>query len=415
MKLIEKINFKQKKYQLPAILYLPILFAGFFIFRFFDIEKADVGTSKLETTTYFNDRLPDANIKGDGIGDKYTNMLNDFGKIKDESAVENIERGGENEKEEYTSQYNDAEIAAMDEDSNEAQEAKERLQRLQEQLKQQESKDGPAADRSGGNTPEEDETLENLRKALEEARQDGMKQMSGTAAGDASKSSDDSRPDDEEEEQEQPEQKEITINEKAVNEIAENAEVEAVVKKQKETSDYFNTITVNEPEHKLIKAIVDENVQATDGSRVRLRLLDDIEIGERTIPKGSYLYCQMSGFSQQRVKGTVKSVLVDDELIKVNLSIYDTDGLEGLYVPKSSFRETAQDVASGTLGQSVTINDGSSTSSFGRWGMQALQNAYQKAANALSKNIRKNKVKIKYGTQVYLINSREKNKQQTNK
>jgi hypothetical protein len=47
----------------------------------------------------------------------------------------------------------------------------------------------------------------------------------------------------------------------------------------------------------------------------------------------------------------------------------------------------------------------------GRWGMQALQNAYQKTANAISKNIRKNKVNIKYGTQVYLINSKEKRNQ----
>jgi len=40
--------------------------------------------------------------------------------------------------------------------------------------------------------------------------------------------------------------------------------------------------------------------------------------------------------------------------------------------------------------------------------MQAIQNAYQKTTNAISKNIRKNKAKIKYGTQVYLINSKEK-------
>ena len=116
----------------------------------------------------------------------------------------------------------------------------------------------------------------------------------------------------------------------------------------------------------------------------------------------------MSGFSQQRIKGTVKSVLVNDELVKVNLSIYDTDGMEGLYVPRSSFRETTQDVASGAMSQSMSINDGSATSSMGRWGMQALQNAYQKTANAISKDIRKNKVNIKYGTQVYLINSKEK-------
>ena len=161
----------------------------------------------------------------------------------------------------------------------------------------------------------------------------------------------------------------------------------------------------------MIKAIVDEEIKAVDGSRVRLRLLDDIDIGERTIAKGSYLYCTLSGFSQQRIKGTVKSVLVDDELVKVNLSIYDTDGLEGLYVPRSSFRETSKDVASGAMSQSMTINDGSTNSSMGRWGMQALQNAYQKTANAISKSIRKNKVKIKYGTQVYLINSREKKNQ----
>lgn len=119
----------------------------------------------------------------------------------------------------------------------------------------------------------------------------------------------------------------------------------------------------------------------------------------------------MSGFSQQRVKGTVKSILYNDELIKVNLSLYDTDGLEGLYVPRSSFRETSQDIASGAMSQSMNLNDGSSSGSpFGRWGMQAIQNAYQKTTNAISKNIRKNKVKVKYGTQVYLINSKEKNR-----
>ena len=126
MKLTEKINFRQPKYMLPAILYIPILFLGFFVIRLFGTEKAEVDKSNLETTEFFNDKLPDANIKGDGIGDKYTNMLNDFGKIKDESAVENIERGGEDIKEEYTSQYSDAEVAAMDPNSKQAQESLER-------------------------------------------------------------------------------------------------------------------------------------------------------------------------------------------------------------------------------------------------------------------------------------------------
>ena len=397
---------------LPAILYIPILFFGFFIIRlFWGTEKADVDKNKLETTEFYNDKLPDANIKGDGIGDKYTNMLNDFGKIKDESAVENIERGGDDIKEEYTSQYSDAEVAALDQNSSQAQQSLERLKQLQEQMRLQQEQDNSLTnDRTGGNTREEDETLESLRQALNEARQAGRQQMAGSvgraedASGEAGQEA--------RQRLEAETKGEVKINEKAVSEISEEAEAEEVVKKQKETSDYFNTITTNEPEHKLIKAIVDEDIKVTDGSRVRLRLLDDIDVGDRTIAKGSYLYCTMSGFSQQRIKGTVKSVLVNDELVKVNLSIYDTDGMEGLYVPKSSFRETTQDVASGAMSQSMSLNDGSSTTSMGRWGMQALQNAYQKTANAISKNIRKNKVKVKYGTQVYLINSKEKRKEQ---
>lgn len=399
----DKINFRQPKYMLPAIIYLPLMFFGYFFCRFFNTEKADVN-NKMQTTEYYNDKLPDANLKGDGIGNKYSNMVNNFGKIKDESAVENIERGNEDQKEEYKSQYSDAEVAAMDQQSDEAQQSMERLRKLQEQIKAQQAKDENTTEpRTGGNTEDEEQTLENLRKALEEARNEGTAHVGPSN-------------DDTETQSQQPDRKtrknegecKKVVNEHSVNEISEEAKAEEVVKKQKETSDYFNTIVSNEPEHKLIRAIVDEDVKAVDGSRVRLRLLDDIDIGERTIAKGNYLYCTLNGFGQQRVKGTVKSVLVNDELVKVNLSIYDTDGLEGLYVPKSSFSETAKDIASGTVSQSMSFNDGTSTSTTGRWGMQALQNAYQKATNALSKNIRKNKVKVKYGTQVYLINSREK-------
>ena len=116
----------------------------------------------------------------------------------------------------------------------------------------------------------------------------------------------------------------------------------------------------------------------------------------------------MSGFGSQRVKGSIKSLLVEDELVKVNLSLYDTDGLEGLYVPSSSFRETTQDVASNALGSTMSINNGSTGNTFAQWGMQAIQNAYQRTSNALSKAVRKNKAKLKYGTFVYLVNGREK-------
>ena len=140
---------------------------------------------------------------------------------------------------------------------------------------------------------------------------------------------------------------------------------------------------------------------------MRLRLLDDIEIGERTLGKGTYLYAEMSGFGSQRVKGSVTSLLAGDEIVKVSLSLYDTDGLEGLYVPRSSFRETATDVASTAMSGNMSVSGGMDNT-FTQWGVQAINNAYQRTANAISKNIRKNKAKLKYGTFVYLVNTAEK-------
>lgn len=125
------------------------------------------------------------------------------------------------------------------------------------------------------------------------------------------------------------------------------------------------------------------------------------------VPKGSYLYATMSGFGSQRVKGSIKSMLIDDELFKINLSIYDTDGMEGLYVPSSSFRETTKDVASGAATGNMEMNNTTGNGGFTQWATQAMTNAYQKTSNAIGKAIKKNKVKLKYGTFVYLINGKE--------
>ena len=83
-----------------------------------------------------------------------------------------------------------------------------------------------------------------------------------------------------------------------------------------------------------------------------------MKINEVVVPKGSYLYATMSGFGSQRVKGNVTSIMVDGEIIKVNLALYDTDGLEGLYVPSSQFRETTKDVGSGALSNTSTLTNG---------------------------------------------------------
>lgn len=408
----DKINFKQPKYVLPAILYPLLLVTGYLVMDIFDTEVAETPTS-LQTTEYLNPDLPEAQMRDDGIGGKYESMVKSYGRIQDYSAVENIERNNnETEKEDYDSRYTDEDLALLDSEAAARSEELERLREMQERLRQSaERGQAMASDTTGLHPLSEEErlarseqrrkeALAELDKALAEARAQGQKGLQDTdstatespvlANGSIAVSG------------------KVEINEHAVNELVENAESEQVVKKVKTSSDYFNTLAENEPEPRLIKAIIDEDIKAVEGSRVRLRLLDDVEIDGKVVTKGSYLYATMSGFGSQRVKGNIKSLLVDDELVKVNLSLYDTDGLEGLYVPSSSFRETTQDVASNALGSTMSINNSATGNTFAQWGMQAIQNAYQRTSNALSKAVRKNKAKLKYGTFVYLVNGREK-------
>ena len=384
MKITEKINFRQPKYMLPAILYFPLLGASYFIFDLFNAEKAEVTDKTMQTTEYLNPELPGAKNKGDGIGGKYENMTKAWGKIGDYTAVDNIERDSpEEDKEQYESKYTENDIAMLDE---------------QEKNKAKtEAADAQAREK---------EAMAELEKALAEARLKGQASVDGAGSDERNESGETDVNGNGQASAEV--SGKITTDPNAVKKPSEEEKPSEVVKKVKTTSDYFNTLAQNEQEPKLIKAIIDENVKATDGSRVRLRLLDDVEINEHVVKRGSYLYATMSGFSSQRVKGSINSIMVDDELVKVNLSLYDTDGLEGLYVPSSQFRETSKDVASGAVSGNMNMNTSGTENSFSQWGMQAVQNAYQKTSNAIGKAIKKNKVKLKYGTFVYIINSKEK-------
>ena len=353
----------------------------------FHTEKADIGDPSMQTTEYLNPNLPQPKVKDD-LGGKYENMLKSFGKIDDFTAVDNIERDGDGaQKEEYESKYSDDDLQAMEATAPGSPDERDR--QMEEQLRrsaeraaalQQQSGDYPfpltESERLIQSQQREQALREELEAALAQLREQSAAQVTGS-----------------------PSTETVQEQSRAVSAPSED-DAAMVVRRIRQSSDYFHTVSENEVEPDLIKAIIDEDIKAVDGSRVRLRLLDDVQIGNLFMPKGSYIYAIMSGFSSQRVKGTVK-------IIKVNLSLYDTDGLEGLYVPSSSFRETARDVASGAVGSSMSINNGSSGNALSQWGMQAVQNAYQRTTSAVGKVIRKNSAHLKYGTFVYLVNGNQ--------
>ena len=391
MELFKKINFKQPKYILPALVYFPLLFTGYFVIDMMHTKKAEIADPALQSTEYLNPNLPQPTVK-EGLEGKMESMTKSFGKIDDHSAVGNIDReDADASKEKYQSKYSDEDLQAMEESGEPIPGGK-----IEEQLRR--SAERAAAMQQQGDYPfplteserliqaqqREEALREELEQALAQLREQSAAQVTGAPASSA-----------------------VPEAGRAVTIPSDDGDSFEVVKRVRQSSDYFHTVSENDPQPDLIKAIIDENIKAVDGSRVRLRLLDDVEIGSSILPKGSYIYAIMSGFSSQRVKGTVKSLLLYDEIVRVSLSLYDTDGLEGLYVPSSSFRETARDVAAGAVGSNMSINQGSYGNSLSQWGMQAVQNAYQRTTSAVGKVIRKNSAELKYGTFVYLVNARE--------
>ena len=405
---MKKINFKQPKYIIPTIAYVGLLLLGWLFIDLFSVEINDEEPSDLQTTEYLNSALPNANVAKD-IGSKRKNVREVFGDIVDRSAVQDFVEDADTtykKKEDFESKYTEEELKLLREKEAQAEEIK----RLQERLKKSAEK-GEAMSSDEFSLPMSDEEraramdkrrkgmMADLDRDLNNARSKGAADIGAVAdiqdsiAGKAAQ------------------ERGVKMEENAVRELSDDAENNIVVKKSKDDSEYFNTLSHNEKNSNLIKAIIDEEIKAVEGSRVRLRLLDDIEINGTLLTKGSYLFATMSGFGQQRVKGKVESVLIGDEILKIGLSIYDTtDGLEGLYVPESSFRETAKDIGSSAMQSNMNMNTMGNGNSLTQWAGTALQNAYQRTSNAVSKAIKKNKVRIKYGTQVYLVNSKKEKK-----
>ena len=156
-----------------------------------------------------------------------------------------------------------------------------------------------------------------------------------------------------------------------------------------------------EKENSFIKAVIDENNKGFLGSRIRFRLLEDIFVSNRIISKGSILYGQISGFSMQRVNLTIVSVFTKGEIFPVNLSIYDVDGMKGLYVPQSVFRDMIREMGSNSV--QGTQMDMGGQGFFTSLGSKLFTSTSKSIANL----IKTNKAKLKYNSYVFLIDEKQ--------
>ena len=401
----KKINFKQPKYMIPLLVLLPLLFIGYQASNMLSFEsEVDDGLAETESV---NTDLPEINASKElETKSKYQAMLDGFGKVTDYTAVSQTEKE-EERKMEVESLYKESEKQRIDSlmavQAAEAEKLRKEFQQQQDQWKSERE-----AARNGSNVVSRNQALEEElirdKKRQEDEYQQLLKQMQliqKMSNGEKILT---------EEDKAQQLKNQIAMQERArvLDSIAKAQAPLAVTKASEANEAYFNTVTEESGKPSLIKARVDRVEKVRDGSRIRLRLSEDIEIEGTLMKEGTYVYATVNGFSAQRVMANVTSILVGDEIKKIDLAVYDLDGMEGFFVPSSSFREVSKDVGANAMNMNMNLNSNSGNMNMESLAMQSLQQVVQGTTQAVSKNIRQNRARIKYNTNVYLVDKSNK-------
>ena len=394
---LKRLNLRQPKYIFPLVIFLPLLGLIYFGMQTF---KGNGKTAKNVVTDSINMSLPEA--RSEGMDDKMTAMNKRFAEGGAFTAVDGI--GDEYEQKDTTgSGYNDKERQDIDAVNAERLRQMKAEQDLRERQQANMNRINSYGSGGYGDGRTQQDDLNDYARELERIQNRSMDRQRRYYAEQEQR-------DKEEEVEERRQQQEmidaLTGNSRKKSNKKEE-KIEVVEKVKEDNSEKFNTVAstenVDEP---LIKAMIDKTTKAREGTRLRFKLLDDVTVKGIRLRKGSYLYGIVTGFVQQRVMANITSILVGNKFIKVNLSVFDNDGMEGFYVPESTFREMMKDAGSNVASQNIQFDvNGTGGVSPEIIALQALQNMYQSASSAVSKNIRKNKAKIKYNTIVYLINT----------
>ena len=156
------------------------------------------------------------------------------------------------------------------------------------------------------------------------------------------------------------------------------------------------------PERKkgaFIQAMVEESLTGFNGSRVTIRLQTAIQVGKIKIEKGTKLYAIINGFSAQRVNLGISSIFYHGEILPVQLEVYDLDGIKGIYVPSSTYREFSRELTA-TAVSGVTMESASDQNQQIR---SLLGKIFQSTTGTVNKLIRSNKARIGYPSMLYLV------------
>lgn len=150
-----------------------------------------------------------------------------------------------------------------------------------------------------------------------------------------------------------------------------------------------------------IGAVIHEAQTLTSGSTVKLRLLNDVFINGKRIPKDNFVFGTAS-LNGERLEITIDHIRSGASLFPVSLDVHDMDGMAGVYIPGAITRDVMKqsgDQSLQGLGM-MTMNPS--------LGAQAASAGIELGKNLLSRKIRLIKVQVKAGYKVLLMDRNAK-------
>jgi conjugative transposon TraM protein len=152
-----------------------------------------------------------------------------------------------------------------------------------------------------------------------------------------------------------------------------------------------------------VEAVIHETQTLVNGSIVKFRLNHSIFVNGIMIPKDNFLF-GVAALKGERLTVKISSLRYGNSIFPVELSVYDMDGLEGIYIPGAINREVAKTAADRSM---QTLGVASLDES---WGAQAAGASIEAAKSLLSKKVKQVKVMVKSGYQVLVRDENQKDK-----
>ena len=164
----------------------------------------------------------------------------------------------------------------------------------------------------------------------------------------------------------------------------------------------FNTAVgiVSALDKNTISACIYGNQTVTDGQKVRLRLLEQMRVGDIIIPANSVV-TGSARITGERLGIGITSIEYAGSIYNVKLNVYDTDGQEGIFIPGSMELNAAKEVAANmgtSMGSSINISSDAGAQLASDLGKGLIQGTSQ----YIAKKMRTVKVHLKSNYRVML-------------